>query len=187
MVSKSGYINRLVFQAKHRGANIANIPIDNLPGGSKIFELVVNFCYGKKVEVSAANIAPLHCAANFLEMSDDFEQENLISKTNTFLSFLLFSSWKDTFWIFKSCESLSPWAREFGVLSRCAEAVAWKLSMDANEITVWENEMQYFDFFAERRNNSDRKKVVLFYFFLYIERENDFLTGFINHNHIGKR
>lgn len=169
MVSRSGYINRLVFQPKHRGVNIANIPIDNLPGGSKIFELVVNFCYGKKVELSAANIAPLHCAANFLEMSDDFEQGNLISKTNTFLSFLLFSSWKDTFRIFKSCESISaPWAREFGILSRCVEAVAWKVSMDANEITVWENEMQYFDFLAERRNNSDRKKVVFFYFFSYI-------------------
>ncbi|KAB2604316.1 root phototropism protein 3-like [Pyrus ussuriensis x Pyrus communis] len=54
------------------------------------------FNYLMGIRDNAANIALLYCDTHFLEMNDDFEQGNLISKTKTFLSFLIFSSWKDT-------------------------------------------------------------------------------------------
>ncbi|KAB2044595.1 hypothetical protein ES319_D01G102600v1 [Gossypium barbadense] len=112
MVSKSGYLNRLVFAKRseghgHNGGSL-KIVLDDLPCGTNTFESIVNFCYGFKVDVTAASIAPLYCAANFLEMSDDLHQGNLISKTEAFLSFAIFSSWKDTFKVLKSCESVSP-------------------------------------------------------------------------------
>lgn len=128
MVSRSEYLNRLVF--KRRSNNIEDnnhtIQIDNLPGGRKTFELVVKFCYGWKFDMTSSNIASLYCAANFLEMSEDIEQENLISKTESFLTFLMLSSWKDTFRILKSCESISHWAKELQLVKRCSEAIAWK-------------------------------------------------------------
>lgn len=127
MVSRSEYLNRLVFK---RGSNIEDnnhtIQIDNLPGGRKTFELVVKFCYGWKFDMTSSNIASLYCAANFLEMSEDIEQGNLISKTESFLTFLMLSSWKDTFRILKSCESISHWAKELQLVKRCSEAIAWK-------------------------------------------------------------
>lgn len=127
MVSRSGYLNRLVFDRSNGGRDtILKIPIDYLPGGAKIFELVVRFCNGWEVDITAANIAPLYCAAHFLEMSDDLEQGNLISKTEAFLSFSIFSSWKDTFQILKSCESLSSWPKELQILKRCSESIALK-------------------------------------------------------------
>ncbi|KAA8536882.1 hypothetical protein F0562_029360 [Nyssa sinensis] len=129
MVSRSGFLNRLVFERRSGDTNL-NISIDNLPGGSGIFELVVMFCYGWKVNLTATNIAPLYCAAHFLEMSDDLEQGNLVSKTEVFLSFVIFSSWKDTFRIFKSFESISSWARDLQILKRCSEAIAWKACTD---------------------------------------------------------
>ena len=47
MVSRSGYLNRLVFDRSNGGRDkILKIQIDNLPGEAKIFELVVKFCYG---------------------------------------------------------------------------------------------------------------------------------------------
>ncbi|KAL1802322.1 hypothetical protein ACET3Z_030969 [Daucus carota] len=134
MVSRSGYINRLVFQRTSTGETASSIRIDNVPGGYKIFELVVKFCYGMKVELTAPNIAPLYCAANLLEMSDDFEQGNLIEKTEHFLSFVIFSSWKDTIRILRSCETITSWARELGILKRCAESIAWKASIDSHAI-----------------------------------------------------
>lgn len=115
LVSRSGFMNRMVFQNRGYG-NLSlqidnlSLQIDNLPGGSKCFELVLKFCYGWKVNLTATNVAPLYCAAHFLEMSDDLEQGNLISKTEDFLSYIIVSSWKDTFRIFKSCESISSWA-----------------------------------------------------------------------------
>lgn len=129
MVSRSEYLNRLVFRRRSNNKepnNIDTIQIDNLPGGRKTFELIVKFCYGWKFDMTPANIASLYCAANFLEMSEDIESENLISKTESFFSFLILTSWKDTFRILKSCESISHLAKELQLVKRCSEAIAWK-------------------------------------------------------------
>ncbi|TQE09586.1 hypothetical protein C1H46_004805 [Malus baccata] len=85
MVMRSGNLNRLVLQRISVGRDASpRIQLDNLPGGAKVFESVVKFCYGWTVDLTAANIALLYCAAHFLERSDDFEQGNLISKTRPF-------------------------------------------------------------------------------------------------------
>ncbi|TQD82599.1 hypothetical protein C1H46_031797 [Malus baccata] len=125
MVIRRGYLNRLVFQRINVGRDASpRIHLDNLPHGAKVFESVVKFCYGWKFDL--INIAPLYCAAHFLEMSDDFKQGNLISKTETFLSFLIFPSWKDTFRILRSCESISLCAKELKISKRSTEGIAWK-------------------------------------------------------------
>lgn len=154
MASRSGYISRLVFQSTSTREAASCIRIDNFPGGYKTFELVVKFCYGMKVELTAPNIAPLYCAANFLEMSDDLESENLIEKTEHFLSFIIFSSWKDTIRILKSCETITSWARELGILKRCAESTAWKASIDSHGISCRDTKMQCF-FILENGYNSN--------------------------------
>lgn len=133
MVSRSIYLNRLVFERRSNGKT--EVQLDNLPGGTKTFESVVKFCYGWKVDLTAANIGPLYCAAHFLEMTDDLEQGNLISKTEAFLSFLILTSWKDTFQICKSCEPIFSWAKELGIVKRCSEAIA--LNVQANNVGNW--------------------------------------------------
>ena len=147
MVSRSAYLNRTIFEQKQtrdRTNNTSiNIRLDNLPGGAEIFEIIVKFCYGWKVDLTANNAAPLYCAANFLEMTDDLETSNLISRTESFLSFIIFSSWKDTFLVLKTCESISPFARDMLIQRRCSEAIAWKVSIDPKG----------FDFLIE--NDSD--------------------------------
>ncbi|OIV90849.1 hypothetical protein TanjilG_15582 [Lupinus angustifolius] len=135
MVSRSEYLNRLVFQRKinrESADDILNIQIENLPGGKKTFELIVKFCYGWKIDITSANVAPVYCAAHFLEMSEDLEEGNLISKTEAFLSFLILSSWKDTFRVLKSTESISSWAKELQIVKRCSEAIAWKACTNQN-------------------------------------------------------
>lgn len=157
MVSRSGYLNRIVFQ---RTSNMEKrtstcIQIDDLPGGPEVFELVVKFCYGWKVEVVASNVAPLLCAASFLEMSDDLEPGNLISKTESFLSFVILTSWKETFQIFKSCESISSWAKDLQILKRCSEAVAWKACINPKTFHFEDNNAQCLNFLVD--NNSKAK------------------------------
>ncbi|KAL6146616.1 hypothetical protein ACLB2K_057294 [Fragaria x ananassa] len=156
MVMRSGYLNRLVFQLTSIGERETGLKIrlDNLPGGSKIFEFVVKFCYGWKVDLTASNVAPLYCAAHFLEMCDDFEEGNLMSKTEAFLSFLIFSSWKDTFRILKSCESISSWAKDFKITKRSSEAIAWKACTNLKAPSHEDDDMQCFSFLS---NNVDSK------------------------------
>ncbi|RXH78401.1 hypothetical protein DVH24_001919 [Malus domestica] len=47
MAMRSGYLNRLVLQRISVGRDASpRIQLDNLPGGAKVFESVVKFCYG---------------------------------------------------------------------------------------------------------------------------------------------
>ncbi|CAA2989861.1 root phototropism 3-like [Olea europaea subsp. europaea] len=148
LVSRSGFINRMVFQ--NRGHGNLSLQIDILPGGSKCFELVVKFCYGWKVNLTV----PLYCAAHFLEMRDDLEQGNLISKTEDFLSYIIVSSWKDTFRLFKSCEFISAWTRDLQILKCCSEAVAWKVCKNVYANGSEENEL-YLNVLSESINQMD--------------------------------
>lgn len=130
MVSRSGYINRLVFQnrmVEDKTDFPLVILLNNLPGGAKTFEMVVRFCYGLKFDLTPSNIAPLYRAAHFLEMTNDFHESNLTSETEVFLSFLTLSSWKDIFLVLKSCESLSPWAVQLKILKRCLDSICQKV------------------------------------------------------------
>lgn len=157
MVSRSEYLNRLVFEKRSKRGSatadeILSIEIENLPGGTNTFDLVVKFCYGWKIEITASNVAPLYCAAHFLEMSDDLEQGNLISKTESFLSFLMLSSWKDTFRILKCSEPISSWAKDLQLVKRCSEAIAWKACTNPKAFS--------FDYEYAANNNSQNENRV---------------------------
>ncbi|KAJ8765558.1 hypothetical protein K2173_014680 [Erythroxylum novogranatense] len=127
LVSKCGYIGHLELQP-----SISNfgyeLKFENFPGGSETFEIILKFCYGLPLDLNPTNIAPLRCASEFLEMSEEFEEGNLISKTEAYLSFIILSSWKDTINVLKSCENLSPWAENLQIVRRCCDLIAWKAS-----------------------------------------------------------
>ncbi|KAI3919666.1 hypothetical protein MKW92_009404 [Papaver armeniacum] len=141
MVSKSVYINKLVFEGRNNGGrnSVLSINIENLPGGSLMLELIVRFCYGLPINLNVTNVAPLYCAAHFLDMNEDLEQGNLISKTETFFSFIIFSSWKHTIQILKSCETIPSLPKELKLEKRCTESLAWKASLETKSIYKVEN------------------------------------------------
>ncbi|GLT43955.1 hypothetical protein SLA2020_178760 [Shorea laevis] len=127
LVSKSGYIGRLELQP-----SISNfgyeLKLENFPGGSETFEIVLKFCYGLPVDMNPNSIAALRCASEYLEMTEDLEGGNLISKTEAFLTFVVLASWKDTITVLKSCKSLSPWAENLQIVRRCCDSIAYKAS-----------------------------------------------------------
>ncbi|KAH8507762.1 hypothetical protein H0E87_010067 [Populus deltoides] len=132
-VSKSSYIGRLELQP-----SISNfgyeLKLENFPGGPEAFEIILKFCYGLTLDLNPSNIAPLRCASEFLEMSEELDDGNLISKTEAFLTFVVLSSWKDTITVLKSCETLSPWAENLQIVRRCCDSIAWKASRDNSTI-----------------------------------------------------
>ncbi|KAG8645860.1 hypothetical protein MANES_10G102200v8 [Manihot esculenta] len=117
-------MNRLIYES--RDPDLSKIALDDLPGGAEAFELVAKFCYGIAVDLTAANISGLRCAAEYLEMTEDLEEGNLIFKTEAFLSYVVLSSWRDSILVLKSCEKLSPWAENLQIVRRCSESIAWK-------------------------------------------------------------
>ncbi|XP_009608443.1 root phototropism protein 3 [Nicotiana tomentosiformis] len=124
LLSRSGKMNRTIYES--RGAELDKISLDELPGGPEAFELAAKFCYGIAIDLSATNISGLRCAAEYLEMTEDLEEGNLIFKTEAFLSYVVLSSWRDSILVLKSCEKLSPWAENLQIVRRCSESIAWK-------------------------------------------------------------
>ncbi|GAU19103.1 hypothetical protein TSUD_79250 [Trifolium subterraneum] len=132
LLSKCGYIGRLEVQPLiSNSGNVLNL--ENFPGGSETFETILKFCYGLPIDFNSDNVAALRCASEFLEMTEELEDGNLISKTEAFLTFVVLSSWKDTVTVLKSCENLSPWAENIQIVRRCCDSIAWKASK--NELT----------------------------------------------------
>jgi hypothetical protein len=102
------------------------VELDDVPGGADSFELAARFCYGMAVDLTAGNISGLRCAAEYLEMTEELEEGNLIFKTEAFLSYVVLSSWRDSIVVLKTCEGLSPWAENLQIVRRCSESIAWK-------------------------------------------------------------
>uniref|UniRef100_N1R2F7 Uncharacterized protein n=1 Tax=Aegilops tauschii TaxID=37682 RepID=N1R2F7_AEGTA len=157
MISRSGKMGRVIYESTTGAASAAALDpdtavaeLDDLPGGADSFELAARFCYGMAVDLTASNISGLRCAAEYLEMTEDLEEGNLIFKTEAFLSYVVLSSWRDSIvvlksceglspWaenlqigrplgliVLKSCEGLSPWAENLQIVRRCSESIAWK-------------------------------------------------------------
>lgn len=124
LLSRSGRINRIIYES--HGIEMKRVKLDDLPGGPEAFELASKFCYGVSIDLTPANISGLRCAAEYLEMTEDLEEGNLIFKTEAFLSYVVLSSWRDSILVLKSCEQLSPWAENLQIVRRCSESIAWK-------------------------------------------------------------
>ncbi|KAG5015613.1 hypothetical protein AAZX31_08G134100 [Glycine max] len=151
LISKCGYIGRLEIQPLiSNSGNVLNL--ENFPGGSETFETILKFCYGLPIDFSPDNIAALRCASEFLEMTEELEDGNLISKSEAFLTFVVLSSWKDTITVLKSSENLSPWAENLQIVRRCCDSIAWKASKDEltsedaapNQESWWFNDVAAF-------------------------------------------
>ncbi|CAM6088504.1 unnamed protein product [Calypogeia fissa] len=132
LLSRSGKLNRLVFDS--RDTENSHIKLDDMPGGPETFELAAKFCYGVAVELTSANVAALRCAAEYLEMTEDLDEGNLVSKTEAFLSFVVLASWKDSITVLRGCEKLLPWADQLQIVRRCCESIAWKACTDPRGI-----------------------------------------------------
>lgn len=133
MISRSGRMSRAVYESSaadeaeaDAAAAVAVVEMGDLPGGAGSFELAARFSYGMAVDLTAANISGLRCAAEYLEMTEEMEEGNLIFKTEAFLSYVVLSSWRDSIAVLKSCEALSPWAENLQIVRRCSESIAWK-------------------------------------------------------------
>ncbi|XVF58983.1 hypothetical protein PTKIN_Ptkin07bG0237100 [Pterospermum kingtungense] len=131
LISKCGYIGHL--ERQHSISNSGHdLRLENFPGGSETFEMILKFCYGLSVDLNPNNIAALRCASEYLEMTEEFEDGNLIAKTEAFLTFVVLASWKDTITVLKAFETLSPWAENLQIVRRCCDSIAYKASRDSS-------------------------------------------------------
>ncbi|CAA0828179.1 BTB/POZ domain-containing protein [Striga hermonthica] len=119
LVSRSGRIRKLLTDSKMTKLNLSSIP-----GGPHAFELAAKFSYGFGIELTASNLAALRCAAHFLEMTDDFPEKNLESRTEAFLREIVLPSTPNSITVLRNCENLLPTAEEINLVGRVINAIA---------------------------------------------------------------
>ncbi|ESQ45445.1 hypothetical protein EUTSA_v100103161mg, partial [Eutrema salsugineum] len=155
LISKSRKLHQLITEHKQRleesddnrkrheqeesveNNDYLHIRLEDFPGGSEIFEIVVKICYGVKVELSASTAVPLRCAAEDLEMSEEHSPENLISKTDKFLSQSVFNSIPESIKALKACESVSTVAESIGITKQCIESIVSRASSPDPSLFGW--------------------------------------------------
>ncbi|KAH6760159.1 Phototropic-responsive NPH3 family protein [Perilla frutescens var. hirtella] len=133
LISKCGYFSRIELQPK-KSDSCCDLKLDNFPGGSEIFEIILKFCYGLPISLNVSNVAALRCASEFLEMTEELDDGNLISKSEAFFTFVVLSSWRDSITVLKSCETLSPWTENLQIVRRCCDTIAWKICRETSTI-----------------------------------------------------
>ncbi|CAL4918941.1 unnamed protein product [Urochloa decumbens] len=109
-----------------------SIAFPDFPGGPGTFEAAAKFCYGVRVDLTAWNVAPLRCAAEYLEMTEDHCEGNLAALAEAFLDQTVLRHPGDATKSLKSCEELLPLAEDLGIVSRCADAIAARSSSAAS-------------------------------------------------------
>ncbi|KAL3346364.1 hypothetical protein AABB24_025018 [Solanum stoloniferum] len=128
LVSKSGYIRKLVSESND--ADVSTIDIPDIPGGGEAFELAAKFCYGINFEISTENIALLRCAAEYLEMTEDYAVANLVERTEAYFNEVAIKSLAGAITILRSSENLLPMAEKVKLVSRCIDTIAYTACKD---------------------------------------------------------
>ncbi|KAL4568651.1 hypothetical protein LXL04_024266 [Taraxacum kok-saghyz] len=113
------------------------VRFQDFPGGPETFEMAAKFSYAVKIELSSSNVAPLRCASEVLEMTEEYCENNLISKTERFLSQTVLQSLRDSIETLKSCEHLMPLAESLGIVKKCIDSIATKVSAMDPSLFSW--------------------------------------------------
>ncbi|KAL2323252.1 hypothetical protein Fmac_027631 [Flemingia macrophylla] len=131
LLSRSGLLKKFIADLSTEDGSNCVLQLHDVPGGDKTFELVTKFCYSVKIEVTASNVVSLRCAAEYLQMNENYGEGNLIAKTEAFLN-EIFSNWSDSIKALQTCEEVKSCAEELRIISRCIDSLAMKVCSESN-------------------------------------------------------
>ncbi|OVA20811.1 NPH3 domain [Macleaya cordata] len=126
LLSKCLHLQRLCSECSDSSKPSQELVIQLLdfPSGIEAFEICAKFCYGITITLSALNIVSVRCAAEYLQMKEDVDKGNLISKLEAFLNSCILRGWKDSLLTLQTTKSFPLWSEDLGITSRCIDAIA---------------------------------------------------------------
>lgn len=130
LVAKSNYIRKLILESQD--PDLARMDLSDIPGGSATFEKAAKFCYGVNFEITVHNVAALQCAAEYLQMTDKYCENNLANRTDDFLNQVALSNLSGAVIVLKTCEDLLPMALDLNIIQRCVDVISSKACSEAS-------------------------------------------------------
>ncbi|RZC58862.1 hypothetical protein C5167_006167 [Papaver somniferum] len=126
LLSKCLYLQRLCSESSVtlKASQELVIELDDFPYGIDVFEICAKFCYGIGITLSPLNIVSVRCAAEYLQMTEDVDKGNLISKLEAFLNACILRGWKDSLLTLQSTKLFPTWSEDLEITSRCIDAIA---------------------------------------------------------------
>ncbi|XP_042067802.1 BTB/POZ domain-containing protein At3g44820-like isoform X1 [Salvia splendens] len=130
LISRCGKIATIFEDCESSTDMTLTVPLEEFPGGAETFSIVVKFCYGGRVDFTPKNIVILYCAAGYLSMTDDYGEDNLLSKSESYFHKHILKDWKDCILALQSCELVIPRADKLQIISRCINALSVMICTD---------------------------------------------------------
>ncbi|KAL8211063.1 hypothetical protein R6Q57_005500 [Mikania cordata] len=132
LVSKCGYIKKLLSDTKNADLSVVEIP--DVPGGPEGFELAAKFCYETHLELCTENIAMARCVAEYLEMTEEYTVGNLVSVTEAYLNETGLQNLSGAASILQSSGNFLPISEKVKLVDRCVDTI---VSMITEESEVY--------------------------------------------------
>ncbi|KAG6779777.1 hypothetical protein NC652_011854 [Populus alba x Populus x berolinensis] len=127
LVSKCGKIARVCEESSEKAFIAA---FEEFPGGPDTFLIAVKFCYGLRVELTPRNIVIVYCAADYLQMTDEYGEDNLLSKSENFFHKNVLHNWKDCILALQSSDPVIARAEKLQIISKCLSALSMMVCTD---------------------------------------------------------
>lgn len=134
LVSRSGFLKRQLMEG-----NEIYLP-QTFPGGAETFEMIAAYCYGSSILMNPFNIAALRCAAEFLEMTEEYCRGNLCKQSEFYFNQVILKNQEDAIEVLRNCKNLHPLAEEMLIVNSCVEAISMRVLMGLFETKYQLNE-----------------------------------------------
>ncbi|XP_058088787.1 BTB/POZ domain-containing protein At3g44820 [Magnolia sinica] len=130
LLSKCGKIANMLEESKITYGEIFHAKLLGCPGGPDAFLVAAKFCYGVRVDLTPKNIIMVYCVANYLEMTEDYGEENLLAKSESFFHRIILRNWKDCILALQSSESVFAEADSLLIVGKSLNALSMMACTD---------------------------------------------------------
>ncbi|XP_076909396.1 BTB/POZ domain-containing protein At3g44820-like [Bidens hawaiensis] len=128
--SRCGKIEKLIEEAQKTDQDSHTITLENIPGGPTTFLIIAKFCYGVRVELTPRNIVIIFCVADYLEMYENYGDDNLLPRAENYFHKYVLKNWKDCMVALQSCENILSQADNLQIVNKCLNAISMMACTD---------------------------------------------------------
>lgn len=130
LLSKCGKIANILQESHCPSGEILHAELSGCPGGPDAFLVAAKFCYGARVDLTPKNVIIVYCVANYLKMIEDYGEDNLLAKSESFFHKVVLRNWKDCILALQSSESVLAEADELQIVSKSLSALSMMACTD---------------------------------------------------------
>lgn len=133
LISKCGKISSMVKGMPDAKDGVHTL-LEGCPAGSDGFLIAARFCYESNVELKPENILMVYLVADFLEMTEEYGEDNMLMKAESFINKVILQSWNDCISALQSFQNFILETKNFPILHKCLTALSLMACRDPSWI-----------------------------------------------------